>query len=190
MLYVNSTYPTDLKCNEWEVIAPLLPVKQAKGHRKWSLCEIMNGIIYVARTGCSWRMLPKDLPPWKTVYGYFWRWTQSGLWAHINAILVCKVRKKQGRREQPSAAIIDSQSVKTSEGGEARGVDVHKQTPGRKRHLIVDTLGLILMVLVHSASIPDGTGGKSLLQRLFDRIKVVSYNRHCRLSKIWGRWCL
>jgi putative transposase len=186
MPYVNPTYPTDLKCSEWKRIAPLLPCRRKRGCRKWSLCVIVNAIFYVARTGCAWRMLPTNFPPWKTVYGYFWRWTCSGVWARINAELVRQVRKKNRRKEQPSAAILDSQSVKTSEGGEARGVDVHKHTPGRKRHVIVDTLGLILLVVVHSASVPDGTGGRRVLQRLFDQIKGVSYNRHCRLSKIWA----
>src|SRR5512135_1318001 len=180
------TYPTDLKYNEWLLIAPFLPTS-TRGHpRKWDRWQIINAILYVTRTGCQWRMLPKDLPPWQTVYGYFWRWTKSGLWATINATLVRHVRQKHVRDPKPSAAILDSQSVKTSEGGEARGIDVHKQTPGRKRHIVVDTLGLLLMVVVHSASVQDPAGGKLVLQRLFDWIKHSVHNRWCRLKLIWA----
>lgn len=109
-----------------------------------------------------------------------------GLWEQINAILVQKVRVSHGKEPQPSAGIIDSQSVKTAEGGEERGVDVHKQVSGRKRHTVVDTLGLVLLVLVHRASIPDGSGGKLVLAKLFERIKHSLYNRWCRFKLIWA----
>lgn len=180
------TYPTDLKYTEWQLIAEFFPNATFGRPLKWEKWQIINAILYVNRTGCQWRMLPVNFPPWRTVYYYYWRWKSDGLWEQINAVLVKQVRKKAGRQEQPSAAVIDSQSVKTSEGGEARGVDVHKQTPGRKRHLIVDVLGLVLLVLVHSASIQDGAGGLLTLQKLFERIKHSLYNRYCRLKLIWA----
>jgi putative transposase len=186
MTKFTQTYPTGLKYSEWQLIMAFFPTADRGRPCKWERWQIVNAILYVTRTGCQWRMLPTNLPPWQTVYGYFRRWTKQGLWEQLNTALVKTVRTKAGRNAQPNAAIIDSQSVKTSEGGEARGVDVHKQTPGRKRHIVVDTLGLLLLVIVHSASIQDGPGGQATLQRLFERIKGSVHNRWCRLKLIWA----
>jgi putative transposase len=185
MAKFTQTYPTDLKYTEWQQIEQYFPTHRRGRPPKWARWRVVNAILYVVRTGCQWRMLPKEYPPWQTVYGYFRRWTREGLWARLNAALVRLARTRAGREPEPSAAVLDSQSVKTSEGGEARGVDVYKQTNGRKRHILVDTLGLLLMVVVHSASVQDAVGGQWVLQAWFDRVKKSVHNRWCRLKHIW-----
>ena len=185
MAKFTQTYPTDLKYTEWHLIADYFPTYHLGRPRKWEMWQILNAILYVVRTGCQWRMLPTNLPPWQTVYGYFRRWKKNGLWERINEALVKKVRVKHGRRMELSVGILDGQSVKTSEGGEQRGIDVHKQTPGRKRHIVTDTLGLLFIVLVHSSSLQDGAGGLQVLQKLFETIKRSVHNRWCRLKLLW-----
>ena len=121
------TYPTDLKYSEWLLIAEFFPTYRRGRPCTWTRRVIANAIWYVTRTGCQWRMLPKEYPPWQTVYGYFRRWTRSGLWARVNAVLVARIRTRQGRAAQPSAAIIDSQSIKTSAvRGPEKGYDAGK----------------------------------------------------------------
>ena len=135
-------YQTDLTDAEWRVIAPHLPKPNATGRpREWPMREIINGIFYVMRAGCPWRLLPNDLPPWGTIYRWFAAWRGDGRFEQINHALVMADRERVGRDASPSAAIIDSQSVKTTEAGGPRGYDAGKKINGRKRHALVDTDG-------------------------------------------------
>jgi putative transposase len=136
----------------------------------------LNAIFYIVRSGCTWRMLPHDLPPWKTVYHYFRLWRKDGTWERINSALRVEVRVAAGREPEPSAAVIDSQSVKTTETPGVRGYDAGKKVNGRKRHLLVDTLGLVLMVVVHAANIQDRDGARLLLEKArgrFPRLRLI-----------------
>jgi len=170
-------YPSDLSEAQYERIAPLIPQPKPGGRpREVDMREILNGILYVVRSGCAWRLMPHDLPNWNTVYGYFRRFTKAGIWKSINDQLREKVRKEAGRKPTPSAAVIDSQSVKTTEKGGLRGYDAGKKINGRKRHIVVDTMGLILTVLVHEASIQDRDGAKLVLEQFrkgFTRLKLI-----------------
>jgi len=183
MITLTQTYPTDLTTTEWEQLVDWFPTASLRGRpRKWATWLILNAILSMTRTGGQWRMLPRDFPPGQTVYGSFWRWPRSGLWARRKAVLVQTARHQAGRNPHPSAALIDSQSGKTSEGGAARGVEVDKPPTGRKRPMGVDVWGLLLTVVGPSAGIPEGTGGKRVWPRLFARLKRHGPTRWCRLK--------
>jgi putative transposase len=175
------TYKTDLTDEQWTVLEPLLPGPSPRGRpREHSLREILNAIFYIVDGGIKWRSMPHDLPPWQSVYYYFRQWTKTGLWEQLNTTLREQVRGKAGRNPEPSAGAIDSQSVKTTEEAapDTRGYDSGKQIKGRKRHLLVDTLGLVLKAIVLSASLQDRDGA----QTLFDKIR----GQFPRLQKIWA----
>jgi putative transposase len=181
------TYPTQLNHTQWRVIAPYLPARCRMGRRrKHSWRRILNAIFYVTGGGISWRMLPKNFPPWKTVYHYFRLWRKDGTWERLNTALREAVREKAGRNRQASAAILDSQSVKTVEGGTARGYDAGKKVTGRKRHLVVDTLGLLLAVVVTGANVQDVIGARLVLAKLFDRLTQQRRQCWCRLQHLWA----
>jgi transposase len=158
-------YASDLTDAEWALLEPLLPPPCDQGRpRSWPMREIVNAISYVLRSGCPWRLLPSDFPPWRTVYRWFAAWRDEGLFERVNHTLVMADRARSGREASPTAAVIDSQSVKTSESGGPRGYDAAKRVTGRKRHALVDTDGRALLLMPHPASVQDRDGAGPVLR--------------------------
>jgi putative transposase len=175
-------YPTDLNDTEWKRIAPYLPEPKPTGRpREIPWREIMNGMFYIVKNGCVWRALPHDLPAWQTVYYYFRLFQKSRLWENLNTIIRERVRVKEGREPQASAMIIDSQSAKSAEGGEKIGFDGGKLVKGRKRNLITDTIGLVVLAKVTAANVQDVHAGKQILIEMKKRSELI-----VRLRKIFA----
>jgi transposase len=173
-------YPSDLTDAQWAQIAPLLPARDpCRGGRPgYDRRLVIDTILYVLRAGCAWRMCPHDLAPWWVAYRWFRRWARDGTWDRVHDQLRDRVRVGAGRDPQPSAAVLDAQSVKTAEGGAARGFDAGKRVAGRKRHLLVDTMGLVLVCVVHAASVQDRAGGRVVLEQVPQRYGL--------LGKVWA----
>jgi putative transposase len=171
------SYNTDLTDTAWELIASILPEARPGGRpRTTDLRAVVNAILYLLRTGCQWRLLPHQFPPWETVYFYFRNWESAGVWVQLQRTVYEKVRMAAGRQACPSVVIMDGQSVKTTERGGTRGFDGYKRVKGRKRHILVDTLGLMIANRVEPANTSDRRAGARLLAGLpllFPRIDTV-----------------
>jgi len=162
----NAIYGSSLTDAQWEYLKPMLPKPSKRGRPGTDLRQVLDAVFYVVKGGIPWRYLPAGFPPWQTVYGVFRRWKKNDFWPVLNDTLRVLIRKDQGRRAQPSAAVLDSQSVKSAGHGGSVGYDAGKHIKGRKRHLLVDTLGLLLGVVVTPADTTERDGGKAVLSRV------------------------
>src|SRR5437588_6455451 len=186
-------YDTDLTDEQFALLEPFLPRPKPMGRPPADLRAVLNAILYLVRSGCQWRLLPHDFPPWSTVHTWYRRFRRDGTWERINDALVPKVREQAGRDPTPRASAVDSQSVKTTEMGGVRGFDGGKKVKGRKRHIWVDSLGMLLAVLVTAANVQDGRAACTLLhQRLWEelpRLGVVyadsQYRTECLQEEVF-----
>src|SRR5438309_10112259 len=159
-------YPSDVTDKQWALIEPLIPVYPGGRPRKTDLRDVVDAVLYILRTGCQWRYLPKDFPPKSTVWRYFDQWRRDGTLDRIHDLLRRKVRTMEKPYHPRTSASVDSQSIDTTSGGEQRGRDNAKNVDGRKRHIVVDSMGLLLAVLVTAASVDDAAAAAELFARL------------------------